>query len=83
MQKYLNYFVGNLQVNFFQLRIPINRLLINLIYAEMISAGWGLPVDFFASISHGWTLGKQMCIATGFLMTLSGKKLARKYSLER
>ena len=53
----------------------------NLIYAEMISSSWGVPVDFGAALIHGWTYSRAMCIATGFLMTLSGKirKLARKW----
>ena len=45
----------------------------NLIIAEFITAGYGVPVDFVASLHHGWKLGKNMCYATGFLLTLSGE----------
>ena len=45
----------------------------NLIIAEFIIAGYGLPVDLISSLSYGWKLGKSMCLITGFLLTLSGK----------
>ena len=45
----------------------------NLIIAEFIIAGYGLPVDLTTSVLYGWKLGKNMCLITGFLLTLSGK----------
>ena len=45
----------------------------NLVFAELVTAAYGIPVDFAASIQHGWKMGKGMCDATGFLLTLSGK----------
>ena len=34
---------------------------------------FGVPVNFLASIQHGWKLGKTVCNVTGFLLTLEGK----------
>ena len=53
-----------------------NRLLMNMIFAELIMAFYGIPVDFTTSVLHGWKLGKGMCNATGFLLTLSGNHLS-------
>ena len=39
-------------------------------------AFYGIPVDFTTSVLHGWKLGKEMCNATGFLLTLSGNHLS-------
>ena len=58
---------------YLQLHDDFNNLLMNLIVAEFITAGYGVPVDFVASLYHGWKLGKNMCYATGFLLTLSGE----------
>ena len=38
-------------------------------------AFYGIPVDFITSVLRGWKLGKVMCNATGFLLTLSGNIL--------
>ena len=57
----------------FQLHGEFNSLLMNLVFAELVTAAYGIPVDFAASIQHGWKMGKGMCDATGFLLTLSGK----------
>ena len=46
----------------------------NLIIADFITAGYGVPVDFVGSVLYGWKLGKTMCLLTGFLHTLSGKQ---------
>jgi len=56
----------------FQLHGEFNSLLMNLVFAELVTAGYGIPVDFTASLQHGWKMGKGMCNATGFLLTLSG-----------
>ena len=45
----------------------------NLVFAETIIAAFGIPVDFTASILHGWKMGKILCYVTGFLLTFSGK----------
>ena len=47
-------------------------MLMNLVLAESIIAGFGIPVDFTASLLRGWKQGRWMCYATGFLLTLSG-----------
>ena len=52
-----------------------NSMLMNMIFAEFITALYGIPVDFVASLLHGWKLGKHMCYLTGFLLTLSGKSV--------
>ena len=45
----------------------------NLIFAELIMAMFGVPVNFTASIMHGWKMGELMCNIFGFLLTLGGK----------
>ena len=44
----------------------------NLVFAEMFIASYGLPIDFTASITFGWKLGRKLCLATGFILTSSG-----------
>ena len=58
---------------YFQLHDDFNNLVMNLIIADFITAGYGVPVDFVASLLYGWKLGKSMCLFTGFLLTLSGE----------
>ena len=58
---------------YFQLRTDFNDLLMNLIIAELILAGYGVPVNFTNSLLYGWKLGKNMCLLHGFFLTLSGK----------
>ena len=58
---------------YFQLHDDFNNLVMNLIIADFITAGYGVPVDFVASLLYGWKLGKNMCLFTGFLLTLSGE----------
>ena len=45
----------------------------NLIFAEAIMAMFGIPINFAASVMHGWKLGKTMCNIFGFALTLGGK----------
>ena len=45
----------------------------NMVVAEMLIASYGLPVDFAATYTYGWKLGKEFCIATGFILTTSGQ----------
>ena len=45
----------------------------NLIFAEAIMAMFGIPINFTASVMHGWKLGKTMCNIFGFALTLGGK----------
>ena len=56
----------------FQLHNEFNRMLINLIFAELISCSYGIPIDITAALQHGWKLGKEMCNTTGAILTLSG-----------
>ena len=44
----------------------------NMVIAELGIASYGLPVDFVASINFGWKGGKELCQATGFLLTTFG-----------
>ena len=34
---------------------------------------FGVPVNFIASIQHGWKMGKTVCDVFGFLLTLEGE----------
>ena len=45
----------------------------NLIFAELIMASFGVPVNFLASLQHGWKMGKLLCDIFGSLLTLEGK----------
>ena len=45
----------------------------NLIFAELIMASFGVPVNFVASLQHGWKMGKLLCDIFGSLLTLEGK----------
>ena len=44
----------------------------NLVLGEFLISVFGIPVDFVASAQHGWKMGKEFCIATGFILTLLG-----------
>ena len=45
----------------------------NMILAETIIACFGIPVDALASWQHGWKSGKELCEATGFILTTTGE----------
>ena len=45
----------------------------NVALAETLITLFGLPVDFTASLNFGWKMGKNLCKATGFILTTSGK----------
>ena len=47
----------------------------NLIIAESLITMYGLPVDFTATYHFGWKMGENLCKATGFILTTSGKKV--------
>ena len=55
----------------------------NLVLTELITASYGLPIDFIATYSYGWKMGKPLCEATGFILTATGKKyvILKFYSL--
>ena len=44
-----------------------------MIFAELIMALFGVPVNFTAAIQHGWKLGETWCHAHGFFLTLESK----------
>ena len=46
----------------------------NLILAELVIALYGVPVDFVAAVNRGWVVGEELCFATGFILTLMGKR---------
>ena len=48
----------------------------NMIFAELIMAVFGVPVNFTASLQHGWKLGKPFCDVHGFALTLESKSLS-------
>ena len=58
----------------FQIQTPFNYLLMNLVFTELITASYGLPVDFIATYSYGWKMGRSLCEGTGFILTATGKK---------
>jgi hypothetical protein len=45
----------------------------NMIFSETIIACFGIPVDTMASFHHGWKTGKELCYATGFILTTTGE----------
>ena len=57
----------------FQVWDDFTILLMNMIFAEMIMALVGIPINFIASIQRGWKMGKIVCDVSGFLVTLEGK----------
>ena len=57
----------------FQVWDDFTILLMNMIFAEMIMALVGIPINFIASIQRGWKMGKTVCDVSGFLVTLEGK----------
>lgn len=61
------------------LRTPFNLVLINLILTDLIVAAYGIPVDAVAAALLGWKLGYGCCIATGFILMISG--MASIYTL--
>ena len=67
----------NLILNYFLLKLhdEFNLMLMNMIVAELIMAVYGIPIDFTSSVLHGWKMGRNMCYATGFLLTLSGNEI--------
>ena len=56
-----------------QIQTPFNYLLMNIVFTELISAAYGLPIDFLATYTYGWKMGRQLCEITGFILTTSGK----------
>ena len=56
----------------FKLHNELNRMMVNLIFAELISSAYGVPMDITAALQYGWKLGKVLCNATGVILTLSG-----------
>jgi hypothetical protein len=50
-----------------------------MIFAETLIAGYGIPVDTIATYQHGWKLGKELCLATGFVLTTLGKTWSQYY----
>ena len=59
----------------FQIRTPFNYLLMNMILAETLIAMFGIPIDTVATYQRGWKLGKELCLATGFVLTTLGKNI--------
>ena len=55
-----------------KLHNELNRMMVNLIFAELISSAYGIPMDITAALQYGWKLGRELCNATGVILTLSG-----------
>ena len=47
-------------------------LLINLILTELFICLYGIPIDLVATVHGGWWMGEDLCVATGFILTLLG-----------
>jgi hypothetical protein len=47
-------------------------LLINLILTELIICLFGIPMDLVATVHGGWWMGEELCVATGFILTVLG-----------
>ena len=47
-------------------------LLINLIFTELFICLFGIPMDLVATVHGGWWMGEDLCIATGFILTILG-----------
>lgn len=45
----------------------------NCVISDLMIAAYGLPVDFTAALVGGWKLGKDLCLATGFILTTAGE----------
>ena len=58
-----------------QLHNDFNRMLMNLIFAELINCSYGISLDITAAMQYGWKLGPTVCNTTGFLLTFCGKWL--------
>ena len=57
----------------FQVLDDFTILLMNMIFAELVMVLFGVPVNFIASIQHGWKMGETVCDVFGFLLTLEGE----------
>ena len=68
-----NYEMTPILIQSLQLHDDFTTLLMNMIFAELIMALFGVPVNFTAAIQHGWKLGETFCHAHGFLLTLESK----------
>ncbi len=66
-----------------QVRTPLNFLLMNMIMSELVIACFGVPIDMYAATQHGWTLGEDICILTGFVLTTTGKSGVNSWDLSR
>ena len=53
-------------------RTPYNALVLNLAFVEFVLAFVGVTLDVQALVQNGWVLGKNICIASGALVTTSG-----------
>ena len=47
----------------------------NLIFADVVIAAYGIPVDFTAALNYGWKMGRDMCYSSGFLLTMCGNSI--------
>ena len=68
-----NIVIEKFTLYFHQLHNDFNRMLMNLIFAELINCSYGISLDITAAMQYGWKLGPTVCHTTGFLLTLCGK----------
>ena len=66
----MSYFLNNL----LKIRTPSNLVLINLAIVEFILAFVGVPMDVLPLLEEKWAPGKNICIATGTVVTTAGNK---------
>ena len=67
----------------FQVLDDFTILLMNMIFAELVMVLFGVPVNFIASIQHGWKMGKTVCDVFGFMLTLEGESKTLKSTSEK
>ena len=56
-----------------QVHDEFNRMVMNVVFVDLLICSYGIPVDIAASLSHGWKMGRTMCYASGFLLTAAGE----------
>jgi hypothetical protein len=65
---------NQIRIDSFQLQTPFNNLLMNVVFMEVFSTFWGIPVDFGSSITHGKLMRNgTICLTTGIGLACSGE----------
>lgn len=56
-----------------RLRTPMNNILLNLSFSDLLIASLGTPLSIASAIQHKWIFGETICQVYAFMMTLAGK----------